>query len=140
MPHPHIVLDTNCLIMAISAKGSYHRVWQAFIRGDYVLCISNEIMDEYLEVIGRNINPKVAEAIASAILTRWNVRRLTPHYHFHLIQTDEDDNKFVDCAIAANAQYIVSEDHHFNILKEIPFPAVAVIGIDDFIKELEQNR
>ena len=137
MPRPHIVLDTNSLIMSISAKGSYHRAWQAFIKGDYVLCVSNEIIEEYLEVISRNINTKVAEAIVSAILTRWNVRRLTPHYRFHLIQADEDDNKFVDCAIAANARYIVSEDHHFDILKDIPFPAVTVIGIDDFIKELE---
>ena len=43
-----------------------------------------------------------------------------------------DDNKFVDCAIAANAKCIVSEDNHFNVLKFIPFPKVEVIGIDDF--------
>ena len=37
---------------------------------------------------------------------------------------------------AANARYIVTEDRHFDVLKKIPFPSVAVIGIDDFLKEL----
>ena len=31
----NIVLDTNCLIMAISAKNEYHQVWQAFLAGEY---------------------------------------------------------------------------------------------------------
>lgn len=110
---PNIVLDTNCLIMAISAKNEYHLIWQAFLRGDYVLCVSNEIIEEYLEVISRNINPWVAESIVYAILTRRNVKKIVTHYRFRLIETDVDDNKFVDCAIAANAKFIVTEDHHF---------------------------
>ena len=135
-PMQPIVLDTNSLIMAISSRNRYHKVWQAFLQGDYILCITNEIIEEYHEVIARNINRQVAEAIVYVILTRSNVKRLAPHYHFHLIEADEDDNKFVDCAIAANARYIVTEDRHFDVLKKIPFPSVAVIGIDDFLKEL----
>ena len=123
--------------MAISSRSHYHKVWQAFLRGDYTLCITNEIIEEYQEVIARNINPRVAEAIIYILLTRNNVKRLTPHYHFHLIQVDEDDNKFVDCAIVANARYIVTEDHHFDVLKSIPFPSVDVICIDEFVRQLE---
>lgn len=78
MPQPLIVLDTNSLIMAISSKSHYHKVWQSFLNGDYILCISNEIIEEYLEVIARNINAKVAEAVIYAILTRKNVHRLAP--------------------------------------------------------------
>ncbi|WP_251968369.1 putative toxin-antitoxin system toxin component, PIN family [Parabacteroides sp. AD58] len=130
-----IVLDTNVLVMSISARNVYHKVWQAFLQGDYTLCVSNEILEEYVEVLTRNINARVAEAVVYAILTRWNVRKLDPHYRFHLIKTDEDDNKFVDCAIAGNARYIVTEDHHFDVLKEISFPKVAVINIDDFASQ-----
>lgn len=50
-----------------------------------------------------------------------------------LIQSDVDDNKFVDCAIVANASYIVSQDHHFDILKNIDFPKVELIDIDTFV-------
>lgn len=128
----NIVLDTNSLIMSIAPKSPYRSVWQAFLRGEYNLCISNEIMEEYAEVLARNISPRVSEAIVYAILTRPNVIRKDPHYSFGLIEADKDDNKFVDCAIAANAKCIVTEDNHFNILKTIPFPKVEVIGIDDF--------
>ena len=44
----------------------------------------------------------------------------------NLIQSYSDDNKFVDCCITANAQYIVSNDRHFDILKHIEFPHVNV--------------
>lgn len=134
----NIVLDTNSLIMSIAPKSPYRSVWQAFLRGDYNLCISNEIMEEYAEVLARNISPRVSEAIVYAILTRPNVIRKDPHYSFGLIEADKDDNKFVDCAIAANAKCIVTEDNHFNVLKTIPFPKVEVIGIDEFKQYLKR--
>ena len=68
----------------------------------------------------------------NAILTRPNVIRKDPHYTFALIEADKDDNKFVDCAIAANAKCIVTEDKHFKVLENVPFPKVEVIGIEDF--------
>lgn len=68
-----------------------------------------------------------------------NVRFLDPHYSFGLIKTDVDDNKFVDCAICANARYIVSEDHHFDVLKKCSFPKVEVIGIDLFTNILKSR-
>ena len=49
----NIVLDTNCLIMAISAQNEYYKVWQDFIDGKYTLCITNDIIEEYSEVIAR---------------------------------------------------------------------------------------
>ena len=53
-----------------------------------------------------------------------------------MIADDPDDNKFVDCAIIANADFIVSEDSHFNVLKTISFPSVRVIRLDEFVSEL----
>lgn len=48
----------------------------------------------------------------------------------------DTNNKFVDCAITANAEYIVTEDYHFNELKNISFPSVAIINLKDFAKTL----
>ena len=132
----NIVLDTNCLIMSIAPSSMYRRVWQAFLNGEYTLCVTNEIIEEYAEVLARNISQRVSEAIIYAILTRPNVIRTDPHYSFGLIEADKDDNKFVDCAITANARYIVTEDRHFKILESIPFPKVDVLGIDSFKNSL----
>ena len=49
----------------------------------------------------------------SVILSQKNVEFVTPYYKLHLIHADEDDNKFVDCAFAAGASCIVSNDAHF---------------------------
>ena len=131
-----IVLDTNTLIIALSSKNKYGVVWKAFLEGRYTLCVSNEILEEYVEVIGRNLSPTLADMVAYAILLHKNVERIDPHFRFGLITADADDNKFVDCAIIAGAKYIVTEDRHFNVLKEIQFPKVEIVGIDRFAEML----
>ena len=136
----NIVLDTNSLIMSLSSKNDYRMIWKAFLDGENMLCATNEIIEEYMEVLARNINIRVAETIVYTILNRKNVHRLDPHFRFHLIEADQDDNKFVDCAIAANAKYIVTEDHHFNVLKQIEFPKLNVVNIDEFLKILQDIK
>lgn len=61
---------------------------------------------------------------------------ITPYYKFHFIEADKDDNKFVDCAIAAQAKCIVTNDHHYDVLKSIPFPKVEIVGLVDFMEML----
>ena len=61
---------------------------------------------------------------------------ISPYYKFNLISADPEDNKFVDCAIAANAKFIVTNDHHFDVLKHISFPRVEIINIEEFYSQL----
>lgn len=132
-----IVLDTNCLVQMISLHSPYRPVWQAFRDGRYTLCVSNDILTEYNEILERVANTAVAHNIVNAIARSPYTRMIDPQYRFGLIEQDPDDNKFVDCAIIAGADYIVSEDAHFRILADIPFPSVAVIRLDEFIKDLD---
>jgi predicted nucleic acid-binding protein len=104
--------------------------------GKYVLCVSNEILEEYEEIISSHMSPIAARLAVGAILRANNVVRVDAQFRFNLITTDLDDNKFVDCAIVANADYIVSEDSHFNVLKSIPFPYVEVKRLQEFYEEL----
>ncbi len=60
------------------------------------------------------------------------VIRVSPTFFFNLIQSDPDDNKFVDCAICGNAEIIVSNDAHINILKQIGWPKLSVIRIEEY--------
>jgi len=57
---------------------------------------------------------------------------IAPYYKWNLIHADPDDNKFVDCALNAGADYIVTNDRHFNVLKSLGFPPVKVIDIETF--------
>ena len=68
-----------------------------------------------------------------------NVRLVTPYYKWNLITADQDDNKFVDCYIFSNSQYLVTHDKHFAHLKDIKFPKVRVCNITQFKKLLDDS-
>ena len=100
----------------------------------YELFITNDILIEYEEIISQKYNPMVAKNVVRALLLLPNVYKTEIYYSWNLIKDDADDNKFVDCAIAANAHVVVTEDKHFGILKNIEFPKVTVIDIAGFEK------
>jgi len=127
-----VVLDTNCLLRIISRRGEYYNVWLEFLAGHYNLCVSSEILEEYEEILSIQTSKRVADIVIESILCAPNVKRFDPRYKWKLIEKDPDDNKFVDCAIIANAEYIVSDDRHFDILKTIPFPRVVVKKLAEF--------
>ena len=86
------------------------------------------------------VSVDIAENVIKTILNSPFTEFITPYYHFELIQVDMDDNKFVDCAIASNAKCIITNDHHYDILMQIPFPKVVVKTIQEFTSELLLNR
>ena len=84
--------------------------------------------------------PDIARNVVDAILKRKNVERLDPYFHWNLIEADPDDNKFVDCAFAAGATYIVSDDSHFSVLRDITFPQLLVLRLKEFIETLQVGK
>jgi uncharacterized protein len=79
----------------------------------------------------------MAKSVLDAITDLPNLQFVNKYIFWHLIEQDPDDNKFVDCAVACNAKYLVSEDKHFKILDSISFPKIEVIGVRDFQIQLE---
>jgi putative PIN family toxin of toxin-antitoxin system len=131
-----IVIDTNCLIAILPSKSPYHKVWTDFLEQRLEICVSNEILMEYEEIISEKTSPAFAEAIIKTLINKPNFIRVYPTWRFGYIVADPDDNKFVDCAICGRAELLVSNDKHFNILKDIGFPYVRVLRIQDFVQIL----
>lgn len=132
-----VVVDTNCLLRMIPMRSKYRLAWESFLDGKYMLCISNEIVSEYMEILTEKVSATFASNIVGAILRSPFVRRFNPQFLFNLIEADPDDNIFVDCAIIANADYIVSEDSHFRVLDRISFPKVNVLTLDQFMEDIK---
>ena len=63
-----------------------------------------------------------------------------PYYKWNLIVADPEDNKFTDCALNCGADYLVSNDKHFNILAKIDFPKIKVVRIDAFKDILAEHK
>ena len=105
--------------------------------GKISLCINTEILNEYEEILAEKTTKDIARNVVEAIARLSTTTYQDVYIHFDLIKEDVDDNKFVDCAVAADAEYIVTNDAHFNILKEIPWPKVAIIKIKEFVNQLK---
>jgi putative PIN family toxin of toxin-antitoxin system len=128
------VVDTNCLVRILPQNSLYRCIWNAFLHGGFELCYTTEILHEYEEILSRIYSPAFAKFIIDAILNASHAEPVTVYYKWRLITADNDDNKFVDCAISANAKNIVTNDKHFNVLKTIDFPKVNIIDIDTFMQ------
>ena len=131
-----IVLDTNCLLQSLPSNSPYHKVWTEVLCGKICLCVNTEILDEYEEILSQKINSEVATNVVEAIARLHTTIYQEIYVHFSLIHDDEDDNKFVDCAVASSAEYIVTNDKHYNILKELPWPKISVVNIKEFMANL----
>lgn len=134
-----IVLDTNCLISSLSRTSDSYEVWRGLYEGRYILCVSNEILTEYQEIIGQKITPEIAENVIQFLINSEYVEFVNTYYRFELITADRDDNKFVDCAIAANATYIVSNDKHYEPLRQIVYPRLFVVKLMEFVGMLRNG-
>lgn len=135
-----IVLDTNILLAIIGRRSPYRWLFDCLIDGRIALCVSDEILLEYQEVIGRKANSEIAQNVVNFIDTHPSTVRTAIYFQFGLIAADPDDNKFVDCAISANADYLVSNDAHFRVLKDIQFPRVEVMALDEFAVIYRQDQ
>lgn len=135
----NIVLDSNVVLQVAFTQKPQRIVWDKLLSGAYTLCVTEDILYEYQEkVIDCFHNEQLANLLINTLLNCSYVKRVETYFRYNIIQTDPDDNKFVDCALACNARYIVTEDTHFNILKENEFPKVDVIDLAEFIKLLQQ--
>jgi len=132
-----VVLDTNSLLVSISRKSPYRPIFDALLEGKIKLLITNEILSEYVEIIERRANAIVADNISSLLLSSPDVEKVEVYFKWNLISADVDDNKFVDCALNGQAKFLVTDDRHFKILKEIGFPPVNLIRTKEFLEEIQ---
>ena len=111
-PLPRVVIDTNVLMVSISRRSALYWLYAAFLEGKFLLCVTNEIMTEYAEIMTRHMGADFCDTVLDLIQSAPNTRLISPTYRFNLL-LDPDDNKFVDCAIVAIAVCIVSRDRDF---------------------------
>jgi uncharacterized protein len=96
-------------------------------------------LEEYEEVIGEFYSPSLATNVVELLPNLINSLRVNLYYKWELITQDVDDNKFMDCAIACQADYVITHDRYFNVLKKIPFPKVKVLKMNQLKKILFEN-
>ena len=127
-----VVLDTNIIVRAVSGGSLSSSIFDALLNQHYTLCVSTEILLEYEEKLTQIYNAEIAELVIGTLMVLPNVIRTEIFYDMRLIVYDVDDDKFVNCAFASNAHFIVTEDRHFKILSTVDFPKINVLKFQEF--------
>jgi putative PIN family toxin of toxin-antitoxin system len=116
-----VCLDTNTLVQGLAEGHPFHAILEAWVAGRITWAVSTEVLLEYEEVLTRLSGParwrKLARLMDLVELSGGNLVRVTPSFRFNIITADPDDNIFADCAVAAGADFLITEDRHFAALE-----------------------
>ena len=114
-----VVIDTNVFISSFFG-GIPREIINLWKDGQIVLCLSQGIVEEYIEVLDR-LGLKDKNEIARLI------KLFAEGYHsvftakppkLLVVKDDPDDNKFIECAVALDCKIIVSGDKHLKRVKK----------------------
>ena len=134
-------LDTGVFLQIFGRKQPFHPILRALLDGRLILAVSTEILLEYQEVTTRLSGAERWRDMAALLdllaQLHGNIRHVEPKFRFNVISTDPDDNKFCDCAIAAEANFVVTEDNHFDALKSAGYKP-RPIRPEEFIRQYLQ--
>ena len=127
-----LVIDTNVLISSFFG-GNPKKVIDLWRTGKAVLCLSDEILKEYLRVIARlPIAPETTNRLVAILHEKRNIELVAPSRHHAVIREDPEDDKFIDCAVEAKADCIVSGDAHLLQIKA--YQAIPIYSPKDFLQ------
>jgi putative PIN family toxin of toxin-antitoxin system len=136
MNRHRIVLDTNVLISAIVFGGKPRRVLDLVISGLVDCSLSIAILDELKDVLQRpkfGFSPALCFQIIEELHGVCDI--ISPTISVDVIRSDPDDNRVLECAVEAQANFIVSGDPH--LLNLGKFKEIRILSPADYLKEFE---
>ena len=134
MPIPSVLLDTNIVVSAhYSAFGLERRVYDLALRGHFRLCVSAPILAEYLSVLRKPKFRFTSETVSESLaLIRQNSTLITSSLTL-AVSPDESDNRFLECAEAAGAEFLVTGNRrHFPTV----WKATRIVSTREFVESV----
>jgi uncharacterized protein len=139
---PKVVIDTNVVISAaISIEGNPARIFEMLLLEEIKNYTSEDILSEVREVFERDRLKQIINSSDSEFIIE-NFEnfseRANPSIMHSNVKDDPADNKFLDCAVEAKVDYIISGDEHLLLLKE--FKDIKIISPAAFIKIFDVEK
>lgn len=129
-----VVYDTNVFISGIFWEGNFcAQIIDLWRKGKITLVSSVKIVEELVKTL-KSFKIQMDEGMIKSWkdLIVKNSIMVEPTEKFEIIKEDFADNKFLEAAIAGNAEYIVSQDKHLLNLKE--FQEIKIVKPEEFLK------
>ena len=130
-----VVLDTNILISAILFGGKPRQILEKAIRGEIRLCISEPILDELKGVLQRSkfdYSPEMIQVILKELMGVSDF--VNASKTIDVVLEDPEDNRILECAVEAEANYIITGDFH--LLKLSRYRNIEVVNPGAFLERL----
>jgi len=130
-----VVLDTNVLISAILFGGKPRQILEKAIRGEIRLCLSEPILEELKGVLQRSkfdYSPEMTQFILTELMGIADF--VNPSETINDVLEDPEDNRILECAVEAKANYVVSGDFH--LLKLSRYFNIEVLYVAAFLERL----
>ena len=130
-----VVLDTNVVISGVLYSGSPSRVLDMMVDAEYELCLSPFILGEVARVLAHKFN-RSAQFITE---TLEDLRRIAtivdPAPQADAVPDDHADNRVLDCAAAAQADFLVTGDRR-HLLPLVEYRGVRILNAADFLRDV----
>ena len=126
-----VVLDTNVVISSFFG-GHAQAIINLWLEGKFQLCLSAAIMAEYRAILAEHVSPDYLGFIIETLEMASNVSQLAELPQLSVIAEDPSDNRFLECALAAKADYLVSGDHH--LLQLVEFKGTKIVPPAEFMR------
>jgi len=134
-----IVPDSNTIISGFLFRGNESKLFELTETGKITVFVSEEILEEVMRVIGRSkfgLTVQEREETMSRLLNLSTV--IKPTKKIQVVKEDPTDNKFIECAAEAKAQYIVSGDKH--LLKIHTYRNIKIVKTKELLTLLRQDH
>jgi putative PIN family toxin of toxin-antitoxin system len=114
-----VVLDTNIFISSFFG-GVPRKIIDLWKTGKITVCLSQEIIEEYIEVLNRLGLKNKSEIfeLTKLFAEGYNFIFTTKTPRLQIVGDDPDDNKFLECAVALDCKVIISGDKHLKNIKK----------------------
>ena len=126
-----VVFDTNVFVSALTLPdGRGDQALRKIAEGEDSLALSKQILDELLSVLARKF-ARNREELARVAVFLSNLGEIVEPAESLTVLADEPDNRIVECALAANAQLIVTGDRAMLALGE--YQGIRIVSLSDYL-------
>ena len=128
-----VVLDTNVFMSSFLGTGTPRKIIDFWKEGKITICLSKEIVDEYVEVLERLglSGEKGVEEFLQLFARNFHSLFTAKTPNLEIVKNDPDDNNFIECAVALKAQFIISGDKA--VLKIENYMGIKILSPKQFI-------
>ncbi len=134
MDKPIVVLDTNIFISAVFWKGKPYKIVNKAVNQEIIVFISEEIIKEVRKVLARDFALEKQEIDNIIDSVAYFTHFIETKEKVNVVKEDPDDDKIIECALACEAEFIVSQNKH--LLKLNKFRNIKIVSPEKFLDNI----